>query len=148
MAVEIVMPRFGWTMEEGLLAEWTKHDGDSVNVGDVLFTVESDKALNEVESFDSGVLRIPPDSPPIGAMVKVGARLAYIVQAGERAPFEDQPASAPGAVQLAGNAPAGAPGLAAGHVASSRPARHAASPRARRLAAELKVDLERLRGSG
>ena len=75
MAVEIVMPKFGWTMEEGVLAEWTKHDGDTVKAGDVLFTVESDKALNEVESFETGILRIPPDSPPIGATVRVGARL-------------------------------------------------------------------------
>jgi pyruvate dehydrogenase E2 component (dihydrolipoamide acetyltransferase) len=148
MAAEIVMPRFGWTMEEGLLAEWTKQDGDQVQVGDVLFTVESDKALNEVESFDSGVLRIPPDSPPVGTMVRVGARLAFIVQPGERAPFEDQAASAPAAVKPASRAPAGAAGLAAAPASSSRPARRGVSPRARRLAAELKVDLERLPGSG
>src|SRR5258707_69998 len=94
MAVEIVMPRFGWTMEEGLLAEWSKQDGDAVKVGDVLFTVESDKALNEVESFENGILRIPPGAPAAGAMVRVGALLAYIVQPGERAPFEDRPSSA------------------------------------------------------
>ena len=47
-------------MEEGLLAEWTKHDGDPVKAGDILFTVESDKALNEVESFETGIIRIPP----------------------------------------------------------------------------------------
>src|SRR5216683_1874148 len=93
MAAEIVMPRFGWTMEEGLLAEWTKQDGDSIQVGDVLFTVESDKALNEVESFETGILRIPPDSPPPGSMVRVGALLAYVVKPGERAPFENQPGS-------------------------------------------------------
>src|SRR6266542_6521502 len=91
MAVEIVMPRFGWTMEEGLLAEWTKHDGDPVKVGDILFTVESDKALNEVESFETGILRIPPGAPQAGATVKVGALLAYVVQPGEAAPFEGQP---------------------------------------------------------
>ena len=148
MAVEIVMPRFGWTMEEGLLAEWTKHDGDTVQVGDVLFTVESDKALNEVESFDSGVLRIPPDSPPIGTMVKVGARLAYIVQPGERAPFQDQAAGAPAAVKTPTSAAAGAAGPSAAPAPAVRLVRHAVSPRARRLAAELKVDVERLRGSG
>src|SRR5215510_11164892 len=101
MAVEIVMPKFGWTMEEGILAEWTKHDGDTVSAGDVLFTVESDKALNEVESFENGILRIPPDSPPIGSTVKVGARLAYIVQPGEKAPFEAQPADMATAVSAA-----------------------------------------------
>src|SRR5579859_2753646 len=110
MAVEIVMPRFGWTMEEGVLAEWTKHDGDAVKTGDVLFTVEGDKALNEVESFETGILRIPPDSPPAGATVHVGALLAYIVQAGERAPFEkDSPAPAATAPT-----PAGQAGTAAG----------------------------------
>src|SRR6188768_1463984 len=98
MAVEIVMPRFGWTMEEGLLAEWTKHDGDPVKVGDILFTVESDKALNEVESFETGILRIPPDAPQAGATVKVGALLAYVVQPGEAAPFEGQAAPASAAV--------------------------------------------------
>src|SRR3954451_22197987 len=98
MAVEIVMPRFGWTMEGGLLAEWTKHDGDPIKVGDILFTVESDKALNEVESFETGILRIPPNAPQAGATVKVGALLAYVVQPGEAAPFESQ--SAPGAVAI------------------------------------------------
>lgn len=63
MAVEIVMPRFGWTMEEGVLVEWMKRDGDAVKAGELLFTVEGDKALNEVESFDTGTLRLPPDSP-------------------------------------------------------------------------------------
>src|SRR5258708_20556662 len=95
MAAEIVMPRFGWTMEEGLLAEWTKQDGDAVKVGDVLFTVESDKALNEVESFETGILRIPPDSPPAGSTVKVGALLAYVVKPGEPAPFEKQATAHP-----------------------------------------------------
>src|SRR5664279_1414909 len=120
MAAEIVMPRFGWTMEEGLLAEWTKQDGEAVTVGDVLFTVESDKALNEVESFETGILRIPPDSPPPGSMVRVGALLAYVVQPGERAPFEDQPAQAAPAAQPA-TAAATAPSAAA------PTARHAAS---------------------
>jgi pyruvate dehydrogenase E2 component (dihydrolipoamide acetyltransferase) len=144
MAVEIVMPRFGWTMEEGLLTEWAKQDGDSVKTGDVLFTVEGDKALNEVESFETGILRIPPDSPPPGTVVRVGALLAYIVQPGERAPFE-------GAVPAAAAPLSGAPAAvasAAAPAAHSRASRHAVSPRARRLAAELSVDLTRLSGSG
>ncbi len=145
MAVEIVMPRFGWTMEEGLLAEWTKQDGDPVKAGDVLFTVESDKALNEVESFETGVLRIPPDSPPLGSTVRVGALLAYIVQPGERAPFEDQPpATAPAA--SAQTSPVAA--ATASAAPQSRAARHTISPRARRLATELGVDFTQLSGSG
>ena len=150
MAIEIVMPKFGWTMEEGVLAEWTKQDGDAVKTGDVLFTVESDKALNEVESFETGVLRIPPDSPPVGTMVRVGARLAYIVQPGERAPFEDQAASAalPVIPTSGAEAAAAAAGTDARLAPRSRPVRHPASPRARRLAAELNVDVARLPGSG
>ena len=63
MAIEILLPRLGWTMEEGTLVEWIKHDGDAIQPGDVLYTVESDKTLNEVESFDAGILRIPAGSP-------------------------------------------------------------------------------------
>src|SRR5579859_166666 len=152
MAVEIVMPRFGWTMEEGVLAEWTKHDGDAVKTGDVLFTVEGDKALNEVESFETGILRIPPDSPQAGATVRVGALLAYIVQAGERAPFEK--ASPAPAATAPTQAPAGQASTAvaqpqpAAPAPSPRAGRGRVSPRAHRLAAQLQVDVAQLRGSG
>lgn len=76
MAHDVVMPRLGWSMEEGILVEWLKQDGDAVAAGDVICVIESDKAQNEVESFESGILRIPPDSPPPGARVRVGTRLA------------------------------------------------------------------------
>ena len=144
MAVQIIMPRFGWTMEEGLLAEWTKRDGDTVAEGEVLFTVESDKALNEVESFDSGVLRIPPDSPPPGTMVKVGALLAYIVKPGEAAPFE-----AGGAKTASAAPPESAPAATAKPAKAQAPStERAISPRARRVAGELGVDFSALTGSG
>ena len=61
------MPRLGWSTEEGTLIEWLKKDGDPVRTGDVVCVIESDKAQVEVESFDAGVLRIPADSPPLGA---------------------------------------------------------------------------------
>src|SRR5687768_13129984 len=86
MPIEIVMPKLGWTMEEGVLAEWIKKDGDSVAPGDILFTVESDKALQEVEAFDAGILHIPPDSPPLGSTIPIGGLLAYLVQPGEALP--------------------------------------------------------------
>ncbi|HVC81567.1 MAG TPA: lipoyl domain-containing protein, partial [Chloroflexota bacterium] len=72
MAVEVVMPRLGWTMETASVAEWLKHDGDTVREGDILFTVETDKVAQEVEALDSGILRIPPDSAPPGVSVPVG----------------------------------------------------------------------------
>ena len=82
MAIEIVMPKLGWNMEEGVLDEWVKNDGDDVQAGDIIFIVEGDKALQEIESFDSGILRILPDAPPIGSTVKIGELLAYLVQPG------------------------------------------------------------------
>ena len=115
MAIEVLLPRLGWTMEEGTLAEWLKHDGDTVQPGDILVTVENEKALNEVEAPDGGVLRIPPGSPQPGTVVPVGTLLAYIIP-----PGENEPARPP----------------AAGSAAISQPA---ISPRARRAAAELGV---------
>lgn len=146
MAVEIVMPRFGWTMEEGVLVEWMKRDGDAVKAGELLFTVEGDKALNEVESFDTGTLRLPPDSPPLGSTVKVGALLAYIIQSGERAPFEHQQATAvlpPTIGSTAATNSVMPP--ASGHPKTFR---RVISPRALRVAQELGVDVATLTGSG
>src|SRR6187551_482438 len=88
MAIEILLPRLGWTMEEGVFLEWLKQDGDVVQPGDLLFLIESDKATNEVETFEHGILRIAPDGPQPGATLPVGAVLGYLVQPGERAPFE------------------------------------------------------------
>lgn len=150
MAIEIVMPKLGWTMEEGVLTEWVKKDGDPVRTGEILFTVESDKALQEVEAFDEGILRIPPDSPVPGSIVKVGGLLAYVVQPGEQAPFEradsiqpePPPPSAPIPVSSARTvdvSPAAVP---------VRTQETSISPRARRIAGELAVDWSGLKGSG
>src|SRR5258708_5093843 len=81
------MPRLGWTMEEGSVVEWLKKDRDLVQQGEIIFTVEGDKAVSEIESFDSGILRIPPDSPSPGTVIPVGRLLAYLVQPGEPVPF-------------------------------------------------------------
>ena len=86
MAYEVTMPRLGWTMEEGIFGEWLKQDGDDVQPGDLLFTVEGDKATQEVEVFEGGILRLPPGAPASGDVIPVGALLAYIVQAGESMP--------------------------------------------------------------
>ncbi len=87
MAFEVTMPRLGWNMEVGTLATWRKHDGETVAIGEILFEVESDKAVQELEALESGVLRIPPDSPVLGAQVPVGTVLAYLVKPGEAVPF-------------------------------------------------------------
>jgi pyruvate dehydrogenase E2 component (dihydrolipoamide acetyltransferase) len=88
VAAEVVLPRQGWTMEVGSVVEWRKRDGDEVRAGEVLFTLQSDKAVNEIEALDSGILRLPPDSPAPGVEVPIGTLLAYIVRPGEPAPFE------------------------------------------------------------
>ncbi|MBM3265097.1 MAG: lipoyl domain-containing protein, partial [candidate division Zixibacteria bacterium] len=69
MAYQILMPRLGWNMEEGTLVEWLKQDGERVQTGDLVCVIEGDKATNEVESFESGVLRIPPSAPSPGTTV-------------------------------------------------------------------------------
>jgi pyruvate/2-oxoglutarate dehydrogenase complex dihydrolipoamide acyltransferase (E2) component len=56
MAIEILMPALSPTMEEGVLAKWHVKTGDTVQSGDVLFEIETDKASMEVESIDEGVM--------------------------------------------------------------------------------------------
>src|SRR5262245_15774101 len=86
MAIEIVVPRLGWSMDEGTFGEWLKRDGDFVARGEMLFILEGEKASQEIESFDEGILRIPPDSPQPGDTVQVGQVLAFLVGQGEAAP--------------------------------------------------------------
>ena len=88
MPFEVVLPRLGWNMEVGQLGEWLKKDGERVEAGEILFTIEGDKATQEVEALDSGILRIPPDLPPPGKEVPVGTLLAYLVEPGELADFK------------------------------------------------------------
>jgi pyruvate dehydrogenase E2 component (dihydrolipoamide acetyltransferase) len=153
MAYTIVMPRLGWTMEEGVFGAWLKADGERVTPGDLLFTVEGDKAIQEVETFESGILRIPPDAPQPGDVVVVGAVLGYLVQEGEELPFaapQSQGAAAPqgaGSVtDTEGSTPVRA--QAAAVAANGSGAMPAISPRARRVAAELGIDWTQLQGSG
>lgn len=156
MATEIVMPRLGWTMEEGTLVEWIKHDGDPVKVGDIMFVVESDKALNEVESFEDGIFRIPPGSDVLGKTLPVGTILAYVTKPGEPLPFDREhvplPDSPPAADEFAAiqqavqtTPPLSKADLSSPSVGSTRPT---ISPRARRVAQALGVDWVTLNGSG
>ncbi|MDQ3248836.1 MAG: 2-oxo acid dehydrogenase subunit E2, partial [Chloroflexota bacterium] len=134
---------------------WLKQDGETVRSGDLIFTVESDKATQEVEVFDNGILRIPPDAPQPGAVITVGTRLAYVLQPGEAAPFEAQGAQAsaqptPPSVASPPMQPALATrgGPLGAQLAGAPRARNSISPRARRIAQELGVDWQHLSGSG
>jgi pyruvate dehydrogenase E2 component (dihydrolipoamide acetyltransferase) len=142
------MPRLGWTMETGTIAEWLKKDGDAVHAGEIIFTVESDKALQEVEAMDSGILRLLPSSAP-GTEVAVGTVLAHLVQPGEAVPPAGRPsraAMAPAVEAVDGPMPAdGSVPVAAVNSARRTPP---ISPRARRVARELGIDWTALTGSG
>ena len=85
MANDIVMPRLGWTMESGRLVEWFKQDGEAVEAGELLFAVETDKAIQEIEALDSGVLHMPGDSP-IGYRLPAGAVVGNMPAPGPAAP--------------------------------------------------------------
>ncbi len=156
MAYEVTMPRLGWTMEEGVFGEWLKQDGEEVKAGDVLFTVEGDKATQEVEVFEAGTLHLPSNAPAPGDVIPVGALLAYIVQAGESLPAESsQSPSMEGQERQASRTrPTGTAeptvqgNPATKTVAADGRGTPTISPRARRVAGELGVDWTQLSGSG
>lgn len=58
MATEILLPKIGFSMNEGQISEWLAKDGDQVTEGQPLFLLEADKSANEVESPATGTLRI------------------------------------------------------------------------------------------
>ncbi len=51
MAIEITIPRLGWNMDEGIFVGWLKSDGDAVKPGEPLFSLEGDKATQEIEAW-------------------------------------------------------------------------------------------------
>lgn len=75
MAVEILLPKIGFSMNEGQIAEWLMADGADVKEGDPLFSLEADKSTNEVEAPASGKLRIVGQ---VGETYEVGTVLGYI----------------------------------------------------------------------
>ncbi|NLJ45025.1 MAG: 2-oxo acid dehydrogenase subunit E2 [Treponema sp.] len=169
MAVSVLMPQLGLTMTEGLLTEWSKQEGDTVRKGDLLFSVENDKAVLPVEAQADGVLA--NISARAGDVVPVGTRVALILAAGEAAPTAAptdgaRPAAGPAAQTgnptaaptLAATLPAAAPAAPyteppSRATASAGTARASegfvlASPRARRLAEAAGLDLGRIPGTG
>ena len=98
MASEITIPRLGWNMDEGIFVGWLKTDGQTVNAGEPLFNLEGDKATQEIESLEAGILRIPPDGPKDGEKVAVGTIIGYLVAPGEVAPFDSPSQGKPAAL--------------------------------------------------
>ena len=76
MTTQVLLPKLGFSMNEGTLAEWLADDGATVNEGQVLYALESDKSIQEVESPATGTLRIVAQ---VGEVYPVGTLLAEIV---------------------------------------------------------------------
>jgi len=146
MPINILMPALSPTMEEGTLAKWLVKEGDTVESGDVLCEIETDKATMEFEAVDEGVIgKIIVADGTEG--VKVNAPIAVLLEEGENvgdigdAPA---PAAAPAPV-VAAEAPAASPAPAA---TTPKGDRVFASPLARRIAAQKGLDLGSIAGSG
>jgi pyruvate dehydrogenase E2 component (dihydrolipoamide acetyltransferase) len=139
MPVVIQMPKLGHAMTEGTVLQWHKGAGDTVTRGDLVLTVETDKAEVEVEAPASGVLARLTAAQ--GEVVQVGGELAVIAINGESIPAATAP------TPPAPTSPIAAPQVTAAP-APARSSRVAASPRAKRIAAEAGVDLGRISGSG
>ena len=114
MPIAITVPRLGWSMEEGTFSAWLKQPGESVEPGEMLFAIESDKVTMDVEALDGGVLHVSVDAPQPGDRVVPGQLLGYLLAPGEAPPDAKVPVT----------------------------------PRARRIARELDVDLKPLQGTG
>ena len=158
------MPALSSTMTEGKIVEWLKQPGDKVGRGESVLVVESDKADMDVESFQDGYLAAvlmpagstAPVGETIGLIVETEAEIADAqAKAPSAAPAASAPAPtpAPAAVQAPAPTPAPtpAPAAAAPVAAAAAPVangRVVASPRAKKLASQMGVDLSTVRGSG
>jgi pyruvate dehydrogenase E2 component (dihydrolipoamide acetyltransferase) len=148
MAESVTMPKLGFDMAEGKLVRWVKAEGEAVVKGNVLAEIETDKATVEVESSFSGV--VARHLVEEGATVPVGTPIAILAAAGEK--VEDVTAAAGGKKEIK---PAAAVEKAAQAVqpeaagaAVVEGGRVKASPLAKRMARQQKVDLAAVRGSG
>ena len=144
MPVEIVMPKLGLTMTEGLIVEWRKKEGDPVKKGDILFVLETEKVTYDVEAPEDGTLgKILVKEQET---VPVGAAVASLLKPGEAAvEVTAAPAAAPKA-EAAPPAPTSSP--AAPAAAPPAGGRVKATPLAKKVAKELGVDLAAVAGTG
>ncbi len=168
MANEIIMPKFGQTVEEAEIVKWHKKVGDKVAKGDVLLEIQTDKATLEVESFHEGtILKIFAKD---GETVPVMSVIGYIGKEGEKVPDAppavEKPAEKPAEKKSAAPAKKAAPAkpaTASAPVKKSVPApvqsarnqkseiknqKFSITPRAKKLAQELLIKPERISGSG
>ena len=165
MIREVFMPALSSTMTEGKIVSWVKSPGDKVEKGETVVIVESDKADMDVESFYDGylaaiVVEAGAEAPVGNAIALLAETEAEIAEAQAKAasdgggaaakppaPAPSSPAPAPAGSAPAASPPVTAPPTQNGSTAASS-GRTVVSPRARKLAKELKVDLATVQGSG
>jgi pyruvate dehydrogenase E2 component (dihydrolipoamide acetyltransferase) len=148
MIHDIFMPALSSTMTEGKIVSWTKAPGDKVAKGETVVVVESDKADMDVESFYEGYLAVilveAGQEAPVGqAIALVAETEAEIEEAKKQATTAVKPQVDSTPAPVVETAP-----VAIATATSSNNGRTVISPRARKLAKELKVDLKTLKGSG
>ncbi|WBU65261.1 pyruvate dehydrogenase complex dihydrolipoamide acetyltransferase [Paracoccus aerodenitrificans] len=159
MPTEILMPALSPTMEEGTLAKWLVKEGDTVNSGDIIAEIETDKATMEFEAVDEGTIgKILIDEGSEG--VKVNTPIAVLLEEGESADDIGEVSSGGGAAKAdapkddpkADAKPAEAPKAETGKAPPAPKSgdgnRVFASPLARRIAADKGLDLSQIKGSG
>ncbi len=149
MAVEVIMPKVDMVMETGTLVEWLKQEGETVEKGQPLFVIMTDKAAIEVEAPASGILS--GITAKVDDVIPVSQTIAFILQPGEKLPVGVQPgpvvpASASSQPQVSEKSVPIAVQDATG--AEFIPGKVRATPIARRMAAELGIDLAGVRGRG
>ncbi len=145
MPIAITIPRLGWSMTEAVFLGWLKQDGEPVRAGELLYRLESDKATEDIECLDAGVLCIVATGPRQGDTIAVGALIGHLLQLGESAPTPGETIGREGEAPAEPVAPA-VP-VRSGSAGAS-PSLVIASPRARRIAAERGIDWSKLQGSG
>ncbi|HSV74645.1 MAG TPA: dihydrolipoamide acetyltransferase family protein [Chthonomonadales bacterium] len=142
MATEVLMPPLGTNVDTATLVIWYRREGDQVAAGEALFAVETDKATLDVEAPATGVLRAV--SVAAGEEAPALTRIAWIATADENLP-EDGTECTQGAARHAAQADAASDAQESATAAADR---RFASPRARRAASEMGVDLRAVAGTG
>ena len=156
MATEIKLPRLGQGMESGTIVKWLKSEGDSVEKGEPLYELDTDKVTQEVEADASGVLlRISVQE----GEVEVGRTIAVIGESGEQIAEPSEPRVSDDGQEEGSPGPARERERELGREAGASEAvtqirvpsdggRIKASPLARRIARERGIDLAALSGTG
>ena len=142
MAFSVVMPALEMAQETGKLIAWRKNEGDRVTKGEPLLEIETDKAVMEVEAPADGVLA--GITGKVGSDIPVGQTIAWIVAPGEKPPAENKSPT----LLARGTTESHAAPVAMSASETSNAVSARISPKARRLAKELGVDIAIVRGTG